>query len=122
LVDTCAELAALGPDLSAEACWRSDLLQVATWRAARFGTGGDIVHPVKAELAPFRTVLEDTIELVRPALEDSGDIDDVTSLAGRLLNRAGGATRQRRVYARTGSLTAVVDDLADRTEASWMTS
>ena len=121
LVDTCAELADLAPDFATDR-WRSDLLRVATWRAARFGAVGDIVHPVKAELAPFRTVLEDTIEFVRPALEASDDIDDVTALAGRLLNRGGGATRQRRVYERTSSLTAVVDDLADRTEDSWMSS
>jgi carboxylate-amine ligase len=102
------------------ACWRSDLLRVATWRAARFGTSGQVVHPRTAELAPARTVLNDTVEHVSGALEEAGDLDEVKRLVDRLLTQGSGATRQRRVYERSGDLATVVDDLAGRTEQSWM--
>lgn len=114
LVTVCAEPAAQATG------WRTDLLRVATWRAGRLGTSGDIVHPIKQELAPIRTVLDDTIEHVRPALEAAGDLDTVLDLAPRLLSRGNGATRQRRTRERRGQLTDVVDDLADRTEESWL--
>ena len=106
--------------MSAAAPWRGDLLRVATWRAGRYGISGDIVHPVKRELAPARAVVEDTIELVRPALEEAGDLGTVLDLTSRLFARGGGATRQRRIFEHRRDLRDVVDDLADRTEEAWL--
>jgi glutamate---cysteine ligase / carboxylate-amine ligase len=125
LVTRCATAATDPPSTGDEvpdAHWRSDLLRAATWRAARFGTSGAIVHPVTRQLTPVRAVVRDTVEWVRPALEEAGDLDQVVDGANRLLSRGSGATRQRRVIERTGRLVDVVDDLANRTEASWTRS
>jgi glutamate---cysteine ligase / carboxylate-amine ligase len=99
--------------------WRTDLLRVASWRAARFGLAGDLVHPTKVQLAGPRDVFAAALDHCRPALEESGDAALVVDLFERLLARGAGAARQRRVHEATGSLDAVVHDLADRTEESW---
>jgi carboxylate-amine ligase len=99
--------------------WRSDLLRAAGWRAARYGITGELVHPVDAGLAPVRTVFEAAVEHARPALEEAGDLDEVRESFERLVAQGSGATRQRRTFEETGSLSAVVDDLTRRTEESW---
>jgi glutamate---cysteine ligase / carboxylate-amine ligase len=99
--------------------WRGDLLRVATWRAARFGLGAPLVHPLGMELVPAREVFEATVDLTRDALTDAGDLDRVVGSFERLLARGTGSTRQRQVYEETHDLVAVVEDLARRTEHSW---
>jgi len=114
LVSTCATTD------SDVAPWRADLLRVANWRAARFGLAADLVHPETEELASPRVVIEALLHCTRPMLEAADDFERVTDLTQRILARGGGATRQRRVLEATGSLAAVVDDLARRTEESWL--
>ncbi len=99
--------------------WRGDLLHVAGWRAARHGLSGDLVHPLDARLAPAREVFDATVAHCRDALVASGDLDRVTASFERLVATGTGATRQRRVHESAGSLRAVVEDLARRTEESW---
>ena len=98
--------------------WRSELLRAAMWRAGRYGLADQLVHPHERRLAPAREVLESLVELIGPALDDTGDRDRVDDLVERLLSRGTGATRQRRVFEKEDSLEAVVSDLAARTEAS----
>jgi carboxylate-amine ligase len=98
--------------------WRSELLRAAAWRAGRYGLAGTLVHPVDRDLAPARQVLECVIHRMRPALEEAGDLELVTSGFERLLG-ATGAARQRAAYERTGTLEGVVADLVDRTELVW---
>ena len=100
--------------------WRADLMKVAAWRAARFGLSADLVHPVEASLVPARVALDAVVDFARPALAETGDLELVTSSLDRLLAQGTGATCQRRVWEQTGSLAAVVDDLARRTEESWL--
>jgi carboxylate-amine ligase len=99
--------------------WRGDLLRVAGWRAAKSGIAGRLVDPVTGALATAREVVETTVDFVRPALEEAGDLDRVTESFERLVVRGTGATRQRRVRENGGDLRAVVEDLARRTEESW---
>jgi carboxylate-amine ligase len=99
--------------------WRGDLLRVASYRAARHGLSDDLVHPVKATLAPPRAVFEAAIEHLRPVLEEAGDLDLVQRLFEQLLARGNGSTRQRQVFEASGSALAIVEDLARRTEESW---
>jgi len=98
--------------------WRSELLRAATWRASRHGLADRLVHPTLMELAPAREVLESLVALVRPALEEAGDLALVRDLVERLLTRGNGATRQRRVFEAQGSLGTVVTDLCARTRAA----
>ena len=100
--------------------WRADLLQVATWRASRHGLTGELVHPLEADLVPAREACVAVVDFVRLSLEESGDLELVTTSLDRLLAGGSGATRQRRVWERTNSLADVVDDLARRTEESWV--
>ncbi len=99
--------------------WRADLLRVAGWRAARYGVAGDLVHPLRRQLVPPRELLGDLIEHVSEPLERAGDRRLAEDGVERLLSRGNGAVRQRRTFEETGDLTAVVDDLADATEATW---
>ena len=112
LVATAADSAA------ATGRWRSEMLRAATWRASRYGLADRLVHPNQRQLAPAREVVECLVELVRPALEETGDLAVVQDLVERVLTQGGGATRQRRVLEIDGSLEAVVADLARRTETS----
>lgn len=98
---------------------RSDLLRVAGWRAARDGISHELVHPVEARLASPRIVFEATVEYARAALEEADELEFVRDSFERLLARGNGATRQRTQFEAAGSLRAVVEDLARRTEESW---
>ena len=100
--------------------WRSDLLRVAGWRAARWGIAGDLVHPRSRELAPAREVLEALVDEVGSELDATGEGRFVEDGVDRLLARGNGAVRQRRTFEETHDLVAVVDDLADATEATWL--
>ena len=99
--------------------WRGDLLRVATWRAARYGIAGDLVHPGRGELAPPREVFAALLRHVGAHLDRSGQRELVEDRFERLLARGNGAVRQRRRFEETDDLSAVVDDLAEATEASW---
>ncbi len=115
-----ALVASVGTEATSGPPWRADLLRIATWRAARYGLAGDLVHPVHGTLAGPREMFAALVERTRPALEETGDLDRVTTSFERLLARGTGATRQRRVFERSGGdLRAVVEDLARRTEESW---
>ncbi|UAL28764.1 glutamate--cysteine ligase [Nocardioides rotundus] len=98
--------------------WRSDLLRGAHWRAARYGVGGDLVHPVSGALVPAAEALDALVATVRPALADAGDEELAARGLERLFARGSGARLQRQAWERTGDLAAVVADLVERTEAS----
>lgn len=115
LVETAAEEWAREEPL---ARWRAEVLRAAHWRAARMGLSSTLVHPRERELRPAREVLEALVDHVRDRLEAAGDLDLVRDGVKRVL-QAGGATRQRAAYERTGSVEGVVDDLLERTRASW---
>ncbi|RYU12817.1 carboxylate-amine ligase [Nocardioides iriomotensis] len=99
--------------------WRVDELRAMSWRAARHGLAGPLVHPATRELTPTRPVVSALLAHVRPALADTGDEVLVADLFEQLVARGNGAVRQRAVHEATGDLTRVVADLADHTEAGW---
>jgi carboxylate-amine ligase len=98
--------------------WRTDLVRAAHWLASRDGMTHDLVHPKTGEPAPARQVAEDTIAACRASLGE----DDHAALVQRfelLLARGTGASRQRAVVERGGTVTDVVTDLRDRFTASY---
>jgi carboxylate-amine ligase len=105
LVETAARAAAQGepPRLVPTA-----LLRLATWRAGHDGVDGVLVDPVTSRPEPAAVVVRRLLELIRPALEECGDLDRVEAGIERLLVDGTGATRQRRTYERTGQLVDVV--------------
>src|SRR5438046_5346890 len=93
---------------------RPGLLEAATWRAARSGLEGDLVDPVTAAPVPARQLIRQLLADLRPALETTGDWDQVTDLTESALARGSSAARQRAAYA-LGGLEQVVDMLMDET-------
>ena len=90
---------------------RVELLRAATWRAARSGVRGELVHPTAWRPVAAADALDALVEHVRPALEEAGDLERVTEGVARVLSRGSGAARQRAA----GSARAAVGVVADAT-------
>ena len=75
---------------------RAELLRVASWRAARTGLTGDLIHPLTGRPAPAATVVGALLAHVSPALEACGELDRVRSRLDHLLSEGTGADVQRR--------------------------
>lgn len=67
----------------------------ALWSAARYGVSGSGIHPVLERRAPATVLVSELLSAVRPALEESGDVDMVADGVRRLLTLGTGADRQR---------------------------
>jgi carboxylate-amine ligase len=94
---------------------RPELLRAATWRAARYGIGGDLIDAEAGEAAPAREIVGRFLDRIRPASTELGDWDEVSELVAKVLERGTGADRQRRVLSETGALPAVLDFIVKET-------
>ncbi|MGH3510746.1 MAG: carboxylate-amine ligase [Pseudonocardiaceae bacterium] len=110
---------------TAARCWRAgvpavpirtELLRLASWRAARSGLDGDLVDPA-GRPAPAAQVIGALVDHVRPVLDDYGDLEVVEELVGTVLSRGNGAHAQRRIYRTGGQLADIVAYAVDRTTA-----
>ncbi len=119
LVETAARSRAAG---QSSPPWRIDLLRAARWRARRNGLAESLMDPVTRAVVPAEKALAGLLEHVRPVLEEHGTTALVEDGIRRLLAGGNGAEAQRAVAARSSDLTAVVDDLIDRTAASFAQS
>jgi carboxylate-amine ligase len=115
LVETAAARWQAGDDLPV---WRSEELRGCHWRAAKYGVTDALVHPTSRDLCGAREVLDALVAEIAAALKEAGDYDVVADGLARVLSRSG-ATAQRAAYERTGDVRGVVDDLVERTRASW---
>ena len=84
------------------------LLRLATWQASRYGIEENLLDPFTSRPRPASQVLTALVSEVAPVLADYGDLDLVQTGIARLLSSGNGADHQRRVMARTGSLSDVV--------------
>jgi carboxylate-amine ligase len=102
---------------------RPELLQAATWRAARSGLEGDLVDPVTASPVPAGRLVGQLLAGLRPVLESAGDWELVSELARSAMARGSSAARQRAARG-SGGLRRVVDTLIAETRAvpSWLPS
>ncbi|BCL13709.1 putative glutamate--cysteine ligase 2 [Micromonospora sagamiensis] len=91
------------------------LLVAAHWRAAHDGLTGKAVDPHTGEVEPAWDLLDRLVDRVRPELVRHGDADRVDDLLAGVRRHGTGAERQRAVYARTGRLVDVVEDVARQT-------
>ncbi|MEU9144097.1 glutamate--cysteine ligase [Streptomyces sp. NPDC048349] len=108
LVHTAADRARRGDPGPA---WEGEVLRAACWRAARDGWSGDGFDPVTGRARPVSDLADDLLALTRPALEEAGDLDEVTRLFERLAELGDGAARQRSWAAGGAGPQAVVDRL-----------
>lgn len=90
-------------------------LRAAHRLAARHGHQGDGLDPLTGDTLPARALTAALLRRAEPGLAATGDLAEAEWLFGELCRRGTGAERQREVYRRTGSLRAVVDDLAAAT-------
>ncbi|MEU7895118.1 glutamate--cysteine ligase [Nonomuraea sp. NPDC049152] len=95
------------------------ILAAAVWNAARHGLEGPGVDPFEERPIPAAHLLRLLLARVRPALEESGDLPEVTALLAGAERHGTGAVRQRRAAA--GGLRAVVDLLATQTLCGTLT-
>lgn len=91
-----------------------EVLRANLWRAARDGLDGSALHPETGRLTPAPALVTQLVERVRHALAETGDLGFVTESLAWVRENGNGAQRQRRAFARTGSLTDVVDLLSLR--------
>ena len=94
---------------------RPELVRAAHWRAARYGLEGELMDIGAARLVPAPELIQSLLTLTRPALEESGDWDEVSALTQQVLQRGNGAMRQRVAFARRGKMEDVVDLLVQET-------
>ena len=94
---------------------RPELLRISHWNASRYGLDGDLVDVEARRLLPAHEMMEKMLLFARPALEEQGDYEEISSLLGDTLKKGNGARRQRRAYERTGRLEGVVDALIEET-------
>ena len=94
---------------------RPELLRAAKWRAARHGLEADLVDVLAGTARPAAELVEAFLAEVGPALEEAGDLAEVTGLVRATLAGGTGAARQRQVFRRTGRLEDVVDLVVEAT-------
>ncbi|MGK5630533.1 carboxylate-amine ligase [Streptomyces sp. URMC 123] len=90
-----------------------ELSYAATWQAARHGLGQALIDE-RGRRRAAGEVVRDFVEHVRPALEEAGDLDRVTSLVNRVLREGTGAAHQRRALAE-GGWRGLIDCVTSRT-------
>ncbi|MGA4837415.1 glutamate--cysteine ligase 2 [Streptomyces sp. G45] len=93
------------------------LLRLAAWRAARSGLDDALLHPLSMRPVPSAEVVRALLDHVTDALADSGDLTLVREQTARLLETGTGARVQRRLFSRTDSLSAVITECVQRTQA-----
>ena len=125
-VDDAVLLAALGRALVVTAA-RADtgevphspqvLARAATWRAARSGLDGCLIHPDTLRPVPAAEVVQALLDHTRSALEEHDDWSTAAEQTKALLAHGPSARRQRDAHATGMPLSDVVANLAARTTA-----
>jgi carboxylate-amine ligase len=94
---------------------RPELLRAAKWHAARYGLNGELIDVAARRAMSAAEAVDALLRFVQPALEETGEWDEVSSLVRQTLARGTGADRQRAVWAQTGRLEDVVDLIVKET-------
>ncbi len=116
LARTCCEAAQQDAEREAVSVpVRPELLRAAEWRAARYGTEGDLIDVHAGQSVAARLLIEKFLGFVRPALEAANEWDEISALTDAVLQRGNGAMRQRELFQKTGKLEDVVDFITTET-------
>lgn len=94
---------------------RPELVRAAHWRASRDGLDAELIDLEAERSVPAREVIQNLLGFTRPALEETGDWEEVSTIVSETLERGNGASRQRAAYERAGKLEDVVDMLVRET-------
>ncbi|WP_411374041.1 glutamate--cysteine ligase [Arthrobacter sp. MPF02] len=85
-------------------------LQLATWRASRYGLDGDLADPATGMPRGVFEVVLALLDHLRPVLEEQGEFSAVEFLLFQVLDRGTGAAVQRECLARTASFQDMLSD------------
>jgi YbdK family carboxylate-amine ligase len=94
---------------------RIEAIVGARWRAARSGLSGQLVDPVSGDAVSAAAAVASFLSLLRPALEQTGDLAYAEERVAAVLAEGGPAARQRSAYSRNEQMTDVVDELLAET-------
>jgi carboxylate-amine ligase len=94
---------------------RPELLEAARWRASRFGLDGELIDVHASRSVAARELIEAMLAFLRPALEASGDWQEVSEIVGRTLDQGNSAKRQLWAFAQGGRLEDVIDLILQET-------
>ena len=98
--------------------WRAEQLRACHWRAAKYGVTDALVHPGLPRPAWCARGAGRAGAEIAPRCRRRATTTSWSTGWTRVLSRSG-ATAQRAAYERTGDVSGVVDDLVERTRASW---
>ncbi len=87
---------------------RPEVMEAATWRAARYGLGDTLISPRSNSPESAADVLDEFLTYISPGLEFHGDTTRVTDAVHRIVTDGNGATRQRAAYAEADDFRDVV--------------
>ena len=102
-----AELLERGYQLPTQREW---VLRENKWRAARFGLDAELVVDTHGTTRPIDNIVDETVEELAPYAHRLGCEKELADVR-RIMDVGTGATRQRQVFTRTGSLVEVVHAL-----------
>lgn len=94
---------------------RHELLMSAHWCAARYGLTGNLIDVIKERAVPAKELVHQFLDYIRPALEEFGDWEEISSLVERILEQGNGAQRQMAIYQETNSYDEVVELIVTQT-------
>jgi YbdK family carboxylate-amine ligase len=98
---------------------RPEVARAARWRAARHGVDGQLFDPGTFALRPAADVVNRFLRYLRPDLEEHGEWDVISDLAGDVLARGTSSRSQRTLMEQTsGDLVAVTRELVQQTVAA----
>jgi carboxylate-amine ligase len=80
------------------------------WQAVRYGLDGQIILPEEGERRLIRDEVVRLLEILKPVAADLGCVQELEAV-NEILKRGNSAARQREIFAKEQSLTAVVDFL-----------
>lgn len=83
-------------------------LQLASWRASRYGLQGELADPITGKPRGAFEVVTALLDHLRPVLEEQGEFNTVEFLLFQVLSRGTGAAVQRDSYGRGASTRDVV--------------
>jgi glutamate---cysteine ligase / carboxylate-amine ligase len=88
---------------------RPELLRAANWRASRYGLDRTLIDIAGKKSVPARELIEAMLTALRPALEEDGDWEEVSTLVRGTLDKGNGAKRQLWAFAQSGRFEDVID-------------
>jgi carboxylate-amine ligase len=89
--------------------YRWELLRAATWRAARSGLSSTLLSPVDGRARRAKDAIGEMLDCIAPVLERRGELAEIRSLTGAILERGNGSARQRQAFDRNHRIADVVE-------------